>query len=235
MAGFTPELIAHIRRRYEHTDDTLAKISVDCGLSERTLNRMRDREGWSRRSDGAPRGLPPAARALDEAAALLAARVSPPPKGGRACPGLDPGSDCAAIRVGVNARDDTDASAALGAEPPLAEDGKGAIERIERLVQRELAAEEAVRAQLGPLPRPPADAERAARTLATLTQTLHALQRLRCGLPPDSGSDDNDDMPRDIDEFRRELARRIDASVASRTGSGNAQEHARPDAVDETR
>jgi len=235
MAGFTPELIAHVRHRYEHTDDTLAKISVDCGLSERTLNRMRDREGWSRRSDGAPRGLPAAAQALDEATALLAARVLPLPERGRACPGLGPGSDCAAIRVEANARDDTDASPALGADPSLAGDDKRAIERIERLVQRELAAEEAVRAQLGPLPRPPADAERAARTLATLTQTLHALQRLRCGLPPDSGSDDNDDMPRDIDEFRRELARRIDAFVASRTGSGNAQEHARPDAVDETR
>jgi hypothetical protein len=91
------------------------------------------------------------------------------------------------------------------------------IERIERLVQRELEAEETVRARLGPLPRPAPDAERCARTLATLTQTLHALARLRSGLLPEAGLSD-DDMPRDIDEFRRELARRIRVFVESRTG-----------------
>jgi hypothetical protein len=94
-----------------------------------------------------------------------------------------------------------------------------AIERIERLVERELDAEEAARTTLGLLPRAPADAERCARTLATLTQTLHALARLRGGLAPDQGLPD-DDMPRDIDEFRRELARRICAFVESRTGGG---------------
>jgi hypothetical protein len=93
-----------------------------------------------------------------------------------------------------------------------------AIERIEKLVERELAAEEAVRSQLGSLARVPADAERCARTLATLTQTLHALTRLRGGVAPDSGSHDDDDMPKDIDEFRRELARRMREFVRSRTG-----------------
>ncbi len=86
-----------------------------------------------------------------------------------------------------------------------------AIERIERLVQQELDAEEAVRTRLGRLPRPPADAERVARTLATLTQTLHALQRLRCGVGAQSAANDYDDMPEDIDAFRIELARRIEA------------------------
>jgi hypothetical protein len=119
----------------------------------------------------------------------------------------------------------------LGGDDTPEDPAASAIARIERLVAKELAAEEAVRAQLGPLPRPPADAERAARTLATLTQTLHALQRLRCGLPPDSGSDD-DDMPRDIDEFRRELARRIDAFVASRTEPGDADGAPGPVALD---
>ncbi len=93
-----------------------------------------------------------------------------------------------------------------------------AIERIERLVEKELAIEETARAALGPLPRPPADAERAARTLSTLTQTLHALTRLRGGLSPETESNDDDDMPRDIDEFRNELARRIIAFVESRRG-----------------
>jgi hypothetical protein len=205
-ARYAPELIAHVRHRYEHTDDTLAKIATDCGISERTVNRMRDRGTWTRRSDRPPRGLPPALRTLQEATALLTAAPA----------------SCAPL-----------ASPAGGGEQNAA--APSAIERIERLVEKELSAEEAVRAQLGPLPRLPADAERAARTLATLTQTLQALARLRCGLPPDGGPDDDDDMPRDIDEFRRELARRIDAFVASRTEPRHAQGHSGPAKVDEAR
>src|SRR5262249_50405400 len=96
-------------------------------------------------------------------------------------------------------------------------DTAAAIERLERLVEAEIAAEEALRAQLGSMPRKPSEAARAARTLATLTQTLHALARLRCGIPADVERDD-DDLPADIDEFRRELARRIRVFVQSRTG-----------------
>jgi hypothetical protein len=78
----------------------------------------------------------------------------------------------------------------------------------------ELATVEAMHAQRGTLPERPVDAVRTAQTLSSLTETLQKLQRLRCAVPF-SGSDD-DDMPADIDEFRNELARRIDAFVASR-------------------
>jgi hypothetical protein len=216
MARYTPELIAHVRHRYENTDDTLAKIAADCGISERGVNRMRDREGWTRRSDRPPRDLPPAVRALNEATALLAARGrdAPPPATAAPASAAAPG--------------------AAGEEPAADGDRAAAIARIERLVERELAAEEAVRAQLGALPRPPAEAERVARTLATLTQTLHALQRLRCGLAFDP-DDDDDDMPRDIDEFRLELARRIEAFVASRTDADYAGGDSAPALVDPLR
>jgi hypothetical protein len=92
-------------------------------------------------------------------------------------------------------------------------------------VLKELEAEEAARAQLGGAPRLAADAERSARTLSVLTQTLQNLQRLRAATAsPQShiGSNDDDDMPADLDEFRRDLARRIDAFVASRTDGGDA-------------
>jgi hypothetical protein len=81
-------------------------------------------------------------------------------------------------------------------------------------VLKEIAAEETVRAQLNAAPRKAADAARVARTLATLTQTLQMLRRLRGEDDTDTGYDD-DDMPIDLDEFRRELARRIEAFVAS--------------------
>lgn len=203
MARYTPEFLAHLRHRYEETNDTLAAIALDCRISERTLNRMRDREGWNRRSDREPHGMTPAMRLLEEATGLLAAQGA-----------------VEESRVG------TAPAAPLPTLP-----APSAAERIARLVEKEIAAEEAMRAHLGALPRTPADAERAARTLATLTQTLHALARLRCGETPDIGGDD-DDMPRDIDEFRRDLARRIDAFVASRTEPGDAPGHSEPAAVD---
>jgi hypothetical protein len=243
MARYSPELIAAMRHDYEDTDKSLARIAADHGVSERTVNRMRDREGWVRRSERV-RHLPPAMQALREATKLLAARAQGREAGAAAAPPPERGrSTRKARRVRVDLRsNDTrppppptprkggGARGLFGAgacdgsmlaeegEPPPAS-GLTTIERIERLVERELAAEEAVRAQLGPLPRHPADAERCARTLATLTQTLHALARLRSGLAPDSELS-NDDMPRDIDEFRRELARRIRAFVQSRTGGG---------------
>jgi hypothetical protein len=208
MARYTPEFVAGVRHDYENTDKSLARIAVDRAVSERTVNRMRNREGWTRRSERV-RDLPPAMRALQEATALLAAP-----------------SPAAVTAAGATA------GAADAAPAPAASAAPSAIARIERLVEKELAAEEAVRAQLGPLPRAPADAERSARTLATLTQTLQALARLRCGLPPDGGFDDDDDMPRDIDEFRRDLARRIDAFVASRAEPRHAQGDCGPAPVD---
>jgi hypothetical protein len=142
MARYSPEFVAAMRHDYEHTDKSLARIAADHGVSERTVNRMRDRERWARRSERV-RDVPPATLALREATALLAERAPT---------GNDPTPD--RLR-----RSDL----------PLSGEGERmtTIERIERLVERELEAEEAVRAQLGPLPRAPANAERCARTLAT--------------------------------------------------------------------
>src|SRR5262245_9433425 len=89
------------------------------------------------------------------------------------------------------------------------------IVRLHRAVLEELQVVEAMRARLKRKPQNPADAERTARTLSSLTETLQKLQRLQCALPETELKDD-DDMPADIDEFRRELARRIRAFVESR-------------------
>ena len=96
------------------------------------------------------------------------------------------------------------------------------VERLERAVRNELAAVEAMRAALGLVPQKPIDAERTARTLGVLTQTLQHLQRLRAGetLAANSANGvmtDYDDMPADIDEFREALAKRIESFMESRT------------------
>ena len=64
----------------------------------------------------------------------------------------------------------------------------------------------------------PDERERDARMLAVLVKTLRELSALDefQGATPTTAGDD-DEVPRDIDEFRRELARRIDAFVAART------------------
>jgi hypothetical protein len=258
MARYTPEFVAGVRHDYENTDNSLARIAVDRGISERTINRWRDRDGWARRSERV-RDVPPAMRALQEATALLSA---PPPAAAAAAaaakgyssarpreggelgaaggesilgaPGSPPSRGRAELETVRFQPTEICSGAGTGeADAAPASAASSAIARIERLVEKELAAEEAVRAQLGPLSRAPADAERSARTLATLTQTLQVLARLRCGLPPDGGADDDDDMPRDIDEFRRDLARRIDAFVASRTEPRHAHGDSGPAPVDE--
>jgi hypothetical protein len=224
MALYSPQFVAGVRHDYENTDKTLAQIARDHGISERSVNRMRDREGWSRRS-ARVRDVLPAMRALQEATQLLTeggvATASPRPPVADGAGGSLPHAPHAQAPPPWPASGEGNAphEPSGGANAPDAQ--RSAIARIERLVERELSAEEAARARLGPLARTPADAERCARTLATLTQTLHALARLRSGAQPDDGlPDDDDDMPRDIDEFRRELARRIRIFVQSRTGGG---------------
>ena len=74
----------------------------------------------------------------------------------------------------------------------------------------------------------PDERERDARVLAVLAKTLRELAVLdqantdaaARAAPPQPDDADDDPVPRDIDEFRRELARRIHAFVASRGGAG---------------
>ena len=80
------------------------------------------------------------------------------------------------------------------------------------LVERQLSAIDRILAEL-----PAAHAsepERSARTIASVSRTLKELLRMRAQTAPSASNDDNT-MPTDIDEFRRDLARRIEAFVAS--------------------
>lgn len=287
MARYTPDFLASVQHDVEETDMPLPAIAKKHGISKRTLYRLSHRQCWQKRSERL-HDLPPAARLLGEATALLTERgkadaadidvgrakrsvPATPSPGAQAADAVDVGTARSAplptlptrratAQTGPSSTDlgstrDRTSNAQVGQgrlamardlrslAPQDDGDGSGnahvpstssAIDRLERLVEKELDAEEAVRAQLGPLPRNPADAERTARTLSTLTQTLHALQRLRSGLGFQS-HDDDDDMPRDIDEFRRDLARRIDAFVASRTQRADAGGDPESDAVDAVR
>jgi hypothetical protein len=70
-----------------------------------------------------------------------------------------------------------------------------------------------------------ADREGNARTFATLVKTLRELaafdEAQRARKPTSQTMDDDDDpIPRDIEEFRRELARRIESFIEDRSDPG---------------
>jgi hypothetical protein len=92
-------------------------------------------------------------------------------------------------------------------------------ERLQRAVERELAAVEALIARLGNAADHDADAERSARTLGTLSRVLRELAKLQRDEKPESESSDSEDEFRDLEEFRAELAERLDRLRRSRDAS----------------
>ena len=96
--------------------------------------------------------------------------------------------------------------------------------RLEAAVEKELAAVEAMRAALGAEPSEPANAERTARTLERLTETLSKVRRLRISADaPAADMTLTIDTPRDIDEFRHALAIRIETFARSWPRRGVSQ------------
>ncbi len=85
------------------------------------------------------------------------------------------------------------------------------IDRVRAAVEREIVAIEAVLTRVEGARLRSADAERAARTLATLVKTLREVAALQRDekLDTESVADDADEY-HDLDTFRRELAERLD-------------------------
>jgi hypothetical protein len=189
----TPELLAHIQHRYEETDEPVASIAADCEVRERRIYEWIVQHGWRKRRDRPPSDLPPELRlSLDLDRALEEAEVGA---------GLQP-----------------DPAADEASATPS--DSLSVAQRLERQLEQNLTRVERMREMQWP--QGPADAERTTRVLERLTQALLKVRQLR---NPDTnkadvaaGTDDFD-IPGDIDEFRRALARRIEAFVRSRTGA----------------
>ena len=108
------------------------------------------------------------------------------------------------------------------AAPALAQQRAALAQRIQNVVEREMAVVERVVNLLGPADE--SGAERSARTLAAVARTLQemaALTKPEAEVMPPDDADDDDPIPRDINEFRRELARRIRNFIeARRLGAG---------------
>jgi hypothetical protein len=120
----------------------------------------------------------------------------------------------------------TEAVANTASEASLAEDRStdpdtppdSIAARLEAAVEKELRQVEDLRSQSPPRGKRSAEAERVARTLATLTETLFKVRRLR--QPGGSQASNDDDLPSDPDGFRLALAHRIEVFVRSRMDEG---------------
>lgn len=203
MAQYTPEFLAAAKHGYEDTDRPMTALAAELGIGITTLQSLVRKHGWTPRSK---RMLdsPPALRLLEQAQALAAS----PERAGIIQ--QETPTPILPLTAGGSASSPGESSAAPSV-PTLTP-----VERLEALVTKEIEAEEAARAELALRPRSRHDAERCARTLSVLTQTLQTLQRMRTGEGGKSNSVPYDDMPEDMDAFRRELARRIRIFVEGR-------------------
>jgi hypothetical protein len=191
---FSPELEARARYLFEETDASLADIAFELGIHKCTVPVVARRRNWKRYAPP-PRDVSPVTRILVEAE-TLERRQSTAQSGPETEPEKHAGPE------GASEKSESD----------------DLVARLRRAVLNELTVVESLRDRLKNEPQSRVAAERTARTLSTLTDTLQKLQRLQCAVPA-NGPDY--DMPADIDEFRRELARRIRAFVESRTERGH--------------
>lgn len=95
--------------------------------------------------------------------------------------------------------------------PPAA--GQALLERVSRAIERELTQIEVIVGGQYVAPRQRTEAERRARTLASLARTLREVTTLRLSEKKEKREDD-DAVPRDLSELRLALARRLDQLVA---------------------
>jgi hypothetical protein len=103
--------------------------------------------------------------------------------------------------------------AAAPREPPPMEPALPFPERLRRVIDAEMQVAERTLKMLGPASS--AEAERTTRILAIISRTVQEIQATAEGRMPADEADD-DPVPRDPDEFRLELARRIRNFVEAR-------------------
>jgi hypothetical protein len=208
----TSEAWAQIRYDYEHTERPIEDICAEHRISSGTLRDRMRRWRWTRRRPPIPDEGPPPLPAPQIAAAFLPPRRESDPAAFSvtALPQIEAASLPAAPHPGAAHLPSDDAAA-----PPREPDDTPIVPRLQSGVARALSAIETTLATLGAGRMHPREMERTARALAALTRTLRELNGLlgqqQASQAP--AADDGDEPPKDIDEFRLELARRIHAFV----------------------
>jgi hypothetical protein len=99
--------------------------------------------------------------------------------------------------------------------PQVAEERLALVERLRGAVDKQIAHVDSILARAER--QLPDEAERTGRMLAGLARTLREMMRLEIPAPPEI--DDDTDVPRNLDDLRRELLRKMDAIIAGRAHS----------------
>jgi len=186
---FTPEQIEAARVLYENPQTPLDEVAASLKITRRTLEARIAEWGWPLRTTSPQRNR---GRARSKSYGRRAKRTSTARKQSK--PDARPRSDTTRRPVGSR---------------------EALAVRVQRVVERELDAIDSILSVLGAADS--TEAERSARTLASLARALKEVMRLAA--PEQATDPDEDDpMPRDLDEFRRELARRIEALAAEAEG-----------------
>ncbi|MEX0753454.1 MAG: hypothetical protein WD073_11095 [Xanthobacteraceae bacterium] len=96
--------------------------------------------------------------------------------------------------------------------PQVPEERLALVTRLREAVEKQIGHVDSIlsRAEM----QLPDEAERTGRMLAGLARTLREMTRLETPAPPEI--EDDSDMPRNVDDLRRELLRKMDAILARR-------------------
>jgi hypothetical protein len=208
----TLEAWAQIRHDYEHTARPLAHICAEHDITIPMMRYRMKRWEWKRRKPLIPRHAPPSVPAMPADVSPLPVRAA----NGGVGPGVGDhfGPDAASPPTPPAFAD-----APVGEQvAPSDPDPALIVPRLQGAVARVLPAIEATIARLAGGSHHPRDMEQAGRTLGALTRTLRELNALLAQHNARlDAADPYDDMPEDIDAFRENLARRIEAFMESRT------------------
>lgn len=183
---FAPELLAEARRLYEQTLAPVDDIAGMLGLSRSNFYKRVREGGW--------RGRRAKVATFQFTRALSGSVVMP---------------------LTAEPAEQQRAEIAANGDLVSPQQRMALALRIQQVVERQMDAVERVLAKITPSDQ--MEAEHGARALASVARTLREIKALNTPddeTPPDAA--DDDPIPRDIDEFRRELARRIRGFIEAR-------------------
>lgn len=188
----TPEAWLEIRHDYENTRRSIEDICIAHGISATTLRRRVKEWGWTMRHPPLSDQEPPAYRAPAQAPGLWHEGAPSP-----TLPRESEGGSRAEPSPHIT-------------EPT---DPRPASERLRDAAARVMRAIETTSARLAAGPVALRETELAARTLVSLMRTWRELNAV-LGQQAVIAERDSDPVPEDMDEFRNELARRLEAVLA---------------------
>lgn len=212
---FTDELLADARRRYEQTAEAKGAISADLGIARSTFDHLVTRLGWRR--------FTPPARDFD-AAAKLAAKAQAFSKAVATDKTAAATAREEAEPVAAPLPPAIASAGALDGPDDVPMDTPALIDWLRREIQAQVVMVKRLREQERVEPLTDEAAIRLSRILASLTEATTKLDRHTGG--PSRVAAEPDDLPENIDDIRIDLARRIDAFIASRADAGDAQDAA---------